>query len=137
MENVSKREKIVFFAILAVALAVILAFTFCTPSHAASNDAAFYARTATKPPSDAVPYMATSWGYTDNPTMGVGAGALFKKSGVLILGSATYTRPGGGDTLTTPFVVGCRTFQVPYQTPETGGWGAVLTVAFQVGKRTP
>jgi hypothetical protein len=131
------KDKKIFWGITAFILLVLIWFTFCTPTQAAEKDADFYKRTATKPPSDAVPYMATTWGYTDNPMLGVGAGALFKESGVLILGSATYTRPGGGDTMTTPFVVGCRTYQVPYQTPETGGWGATLTVAFPVGKRKP
>ena len=133
--EISKREKIVFFAILGVILAGIVLLTFCTPSHAADKDAAYYQRTGTKPPGPGGQFfLPISAQYIEDLGGGIGLGYQWKASGVMLMGQITYDQFNAVNG-TTPYQVGCRTYQVPFAVPSYGHRGVEVTVAIPVGKK--
>lgn len=130
------RKNAVYLGTGAVVFAILLFFTFCPPG----------AKAAEK--EEVIPFLAPTIGYQDAPTIGLGAGALFKSNGLLFLGTFTYQETSGGGTGIVPYnACGawadyanssyCRhDFQVPYPIPKSGGLGFMFTVAFPLnGKK--
>lgn len=130
------RKNAVYLGTGIVVFAILLFFTFCPPG----------AKAAEIKESDLVPFLAPTIGYQDAPTIGLGAGALSKSSGLLFLGTFTYQETSGGGTGTVPFnacgawsdyanMDYCRhSFQVPYPIPKSGGLGFMFTVAIPLKK---
>jgi hypothetical protein len=102
-------------AFLAVLLAAFL------PAVAAPDDAAYYKRTATKPPAEGEFVLGPSFHYAEQLSPGVSFGYVWKASGIALIGDFAAMRIDA-QTGEAPFRVGCRTFLAPYSTdPHTRG----------------
>jgi hypothetical protein len=72
---------------------------------AADHDAAYYARTATKPPVQGDFLLGPGLQYADQLGVSLTFGYHWQKTGIVLLGSAAYVRIDGVDT-TAPLTIG-------------------------------
>jgi len=114
-------------ALLAVLLVAFL------PSAAAPDDAAYYKRTATKPPISGDFLLGPSVNYTDKLGVGGMFGYQWHKVGVTLLGSISAVQLKG-ENGTTDFKRYCTTYKVPFSVGDRTQAEYSMNVLFTLKK---